>query len=98
MTYEPLTLLLQGDLIQAVITVFTGIFPTGFGNVFYAIMLMVAFGVLYIKTENFGTVGVVGLLVSGAILGFVPAEFHMLGFAMLFLSFLAIIYDIYKSK
>jgi len=98
MAYEPLTLLLRGEIEDAVLTVFTGIFPPGFENIFYAIVLMVAFGVVYIKTENFGTVGVLGLLISGIVLSYLPIEFHMLAFAIIFISFLAILYDLYKSR
>lgn len=98
MVYQPFTDIISGKIIEAIIGVYTGVFPAGFGNVFYVIVMFVGLSLLYIKTQNWGTVAIVGLLISSVTLPFIMAEWHMIAFVFMFLGFLGIFYMIFKSR
>lgn len=81
---EMWNLLTQGDIIGAVITTFTSRFEP-VPSMFFAIILLVGLSLVYLKTENYGTTGVVGLLIAGNSLIFLPPQVHLV--AQVFLGF-----------
>lgn len=91
---EMWNLLVQGDIIGAVTTTFTSRFEP-VPSLFFAIILFVGLTLVYLKTENFGTVGVVGLIIAGNSLLFLPPQVHLMAQVFLALSIAIIIVGAY---
>lgn len=75
------TLFLQasgGEWFQAMIASYTNLF----GGFFYVILLSLALVMIYIKTGNFGTVAIVGIATSFAIITLAPG-ISFYGFMMI---------------
>jgi len=88
---DPWTLLIAGDLIGAVLASYTNII----GYYFYGLIIFIGMVILYMKTQNYGVVGVTGLLVAGSILAYMPPEVHNLGILFLIFSLAIVIYRVF---
>lgn len=93
------TLLTQGQVIQASI----GVFTMGLGDWFFALILFFAMVLILMKTEDFGTTILTGLLVSSAVLGsnatgiiLLPVQTFTLITIMVALSFAFILYKLFR--
>lgn len=62
--------LTQGDIFGAVIGSYTNVL----GMWFYALVMFILMTMMYIKTQNFGTVVLTGMIISAAAIPFMPTE------------------------
>jgi len=81
----------QGKILEAVIGVYTNAFAP-FGDFFYMFVLFIGLSLVYLKTENIGTVGVIGFTIAGAVLAFIPIQFHNMAYSILYMSLAILIY------
>jgi len=88
---DTFALLTQGKILDAVIGVYTNAFMP-YGEFFYMFTLFIGLTLVYMKTENFGTVGVIGFMIAGAVLAFIPVQFHNMAYSILYVSLGIIIY------
>ena len=86
-------MLIKGRVADAVIGVYTT--PLGlWGSLFYALVIMIGLIMIYIKTNNFVTTGVVGLLIGALTLSYLPMEFHGVAYVLLAFGFAISFYKI----
>ena len=85
--------LLAGQILEAGVYPYTHIM----GNMFYGIIGFLALTMIYLKTEDFGTTGVAGLLMAGASMIFLPVEIRFMASLFLTLSFTIIMYKLFKG-
>lgn len=85
--------LLAGQLLES------GIFPYThlMGNMFYGVIAFLSLTMIYLKTEDFGTTGVAGLLMAGASMIFMPVEIRFMASLFMVLSFTIIMYKLFKG-
>lgn len=88
---DTFALLTQGKVVDAVIGVFTNSLAP-FGDFFYMFVLFIGLSMVYMKTENFGTVGVIGFTIAAAVLAFIPSQFHQMAYSLLYLALAIIAY------
>lgn len=67
------------------------------GGMFYGIMAFLAMSMVYLKTENYGTTGVTGLLIAAAGIVYLPVQIRFLATIFMVLSFTIIMYKIFKG-
>ena len=79
-----------GDIFGAVLGSYTNVM----GYWFYAIVMMMGMSMIYIKTQNFGTVTVTGMIISAAAIPFMPTD--TLGLIFVFLA-LGITFVMYRA-
>lgn len=85
--------LLAGQLLEAGLYPYTHIM----GNMFYGVLAFLAMTMIYLKTEDFGTTGVAGLLMAGASIIFMPVEIRFMASLFLVLSFTIVMYKLFKG-
>ena len=90
---EPYTLITSGQFLNAILSVYTNVM----GSWVYALVLFFGFTLIYLKTQNIGTVAVVAMLIGGTILTTMPPEVHNLAYFLLVLGLAAIMYKAFKG-
>jgi hypothetical protein len=68
---ELFTTMMEGNIIEAILGAYTGIM----GVWFIVIILLLGFSMIYIKTQNAGTLAVLGILLSMVLLPIIPDRF-----------------------
>jgi len=67
---QAFSLFLNGKVFDAVLLSYTNIL----GMWFYALVMFLGMGMIYIKTQNFGTVIITGIILSSAAIPFMPTQ------------------------
>ena len=93
---DTFVLLTQGKILDAVLGVYLNAFAP-YGDFFYMFVLFIGLALVYMKTEDIGTVGVIGFTIAGAVLAFIPAQFHSMAYSILYLSLAIIIYWVFSG-
>ena len=88
---DPWSLLIAGDIMGAILTSYTNII----GYYFYGLIIFIGMIILYLKTQNYGLIGVVGLLIAGSILTYMPPEAYMLGILFLIFSLTIVVFRVF---
>jgi len=83
----------KGDLIRAVIQPHTNIM----GNFFYALIVMMAMLLIYIKTEDYTVTTITGLLVAPTIGVLLPVQTYFIAYLSIAIGITGVIYGLYKS-
>lgn len=78
-------------MIEAEIQVFTDLIGSWFWVWFFGLALLMLYG----KTRDFGTVGVIGLTVAMHIFPIIPPEVHLFVYIMLAVAVTNILYKVY---
>lgn len=84
-------LLLGGDLFGVVIRVFTDLL----GGWFWVWMFGMGLLLIYNKSDNYGTVGIVALVIAGHMFPLFPPVVHLIAYALLALGITVILYRVY---
>lgn len=84
-------MLTSGDFLEAIISPYYDLLGNWFWVWFFALMLLV----LYNKTQNFGTVGIVSLVIAGHMFPLFPPVVHLMGYILLAISVTIILYRAY---
>lgn len=87
------TAMTNGNYLRAVQVPYTDLM----GTYFYAAWILVAMGAIYMKTEDFGTTMVTGLLLSGTFYSFIPAAGQRFLYLTIILGITTVLYGLYKS-
>lgn len=90
----PWDLLIAGQMIEGILAGYTDVIGV---EMFYALVSLMAFGLIYTRVRNTGVVGIVAVLLGGSLLVILPVEVQRLAYFFIVLGIAAIIYKIYKS-
>lgn len=91
--WEGVNNIFEGKILTAVLQPFTDVL----GPWFYVLIAGFFLSILYIKTQNLGMISVVGLILSFAMLAFLPPSIRPLLYIMLAASMSVIIYKFFKE-
>ena len=86
-------LLTSGQLVEAVIGAYTNVMSM----FFYGIIIFIALGIIYMKTQNIGTVAITCLLIGGAILTVMPPEIVNLSYILMAFGITVIFYKLFRG-
>ena len=89
--YAPFTLLTTGKFLEAFMSVYTGLL----GSWLYLLLFGAALILIYLKTENFGTTTIIGLLILGPLYPVLPEGVHTLIFVLAALGVTSILYRVF---
>lgn len=86
---ELFTTLMAGNIIEAILGAYTGVM----GQWFMIIILFLGFTMVYIKTENIGTLGIMGIVILPLIITtIIPDRFTSIILIIMALSIVAILW------
>lgn len=94
MVTEAFNLLVAGKSVEAVIYPYTYLMS----NIFYALMVFLGLTMIYIKTQDYGTVGVVGALVAVGSIAYMPIQVHLIAAILLSLSLTIVVFKVFWRK
>lgn len=84
-------LLMEGKFVEAILTPYYDIF----GLWIYVWLFGMSLLMLYGKTRNYGTVGIVGLIIAGHVFPILPPVVHLFAYILLAISITVILYKLY---
>jgi len=84
---------LSGKYLEGVTYVFTGLIDYWF----YALMLLLTLIIVYNKTQDVGSVAVVGIIIGAIMRAFLPPNAHIVAYFAIALSIAIILAKLYKS-
>ena len=90
---DPWTLLMNGNIIASTIAPYTNIL----GSFFWVFLYFLGFMLIYMKTQNLGTAGIAGFMLSGIILTVVPPDMYSMIYGLMALSIATVLYKAYKG-
>jgi len=73
-------------------------FTNQVGNMFFLFIFAIPFLMQWLRQENMVIPCVIGIMLGGTMLGFMPAGYHLAGVALLALSVTGILYTVYKER
>lgn len=68
-----------------------------FGSFFYAMILILAMAMIYIKTQDFANTGLVGFVISVGTLPFLPVELRLVAYVFIAMSFTMVLYKLFHD-
>jgi len=68
------------------------------GAMFWGLIALFTLGMIYMKTENFGTTGIAGIMIAATSMIYMPQEINMLGLLLGALSITLILFNIFVSR
>lgn len=90
MATELFTLLLQGSIIEAVISVYTSVM----GNWFWTLLYLVGFIMIYFKSKDFIVTALIGLVMLPLILPLLPSDVHRIIYVFVAMAIAFVIYRV----
>jgi len=84
-------LLVAGKFLEAPLQVFYDLL----GQWFWMWIIAMSLLVLYNKTQNYGTIGIVGLIIIAHVFPLIPPIVHLIAYVLLAISITVIIYRTY---
>lgn len=91
---NPFDMITSGQLLEGIVASYTNVM----GNLFWALVIFLGLLILYLKTHNFGLVGITSLLIAGTILTYMPAQVHNLAHFLLIMGIVTILYRTFKGR
>jgi len=89
---ESWNLLTSGKIVEAFLNAHTALM----GSWFYALMAFLAMLMIYMKTQNFGTTIVTGMIITAMMIQFLPAATHMMITIFIALGITVVLYLLFK--
>lgn len=86
-------LLQGGDVVHAIVQPFTALM----GNWFYAIIIMLTFMMIYIKTQSIAIPAMFLLIAGGALIEFFPPEIHAVAYLIIAMGITGLLYKLLKG-
>ena len=93
MTYSCYSVLLTGDLLNAIVCPFTNVM----GYWFYAVMMLIALAGIYFKSQNVTLVALMGIMSGTTMAMLFPPETHQFAYVMVAIAMAGILYKVFKG-